>query len=244
MKRFEKSTWPRMRPSGGMMMSLTRELTILPKAAPMTMPTARSMTLPRMANSRNSFHMAPSSRLGCAIVIQSQAVVKPSAQQQAVAEIALAAIVLRPNGENIEGGTGGRDHLSSLRPLALFREGAAGLRLEGHRLALGTDSALDAETRSDALDRRLSQDAGDADRRRYLLRHALHPPRDRPPLSQARPVRRRRRRAHRGLGRQHALCQCRRHRLRHLRRSLSARAQGGPAQIQRRHLRCRRSEEH
>jgi len=39
---------------GGMMISLTSELTILPKAAPMITPMARSSTLPRMANSLNS----------------------------------------------------------------------------------------------------------------------------------------------------------------------------------------------
>src|SRR6185312_16964206 len=72
MKRLEKSTLPRMRPSGGMMMSLTSDVTILPKAAPMMTPMARSTTLPRMANSRNSRSMtnprallpAPSSRQG------------------------------------------------------------------------------------------------------------------------------------------------------------------------------------
>ena len=40
--------------SSGMIMSPTREATILPNAAPMTTPTARSMTLPFMANSLNS----------------------------------------------------------------------------------------------------------------------------------------------------------------------------------------------
>jgi hypothetical protein len=39
---------------GGMTMSLTSELTTVPKAAPMMMPTARSSTLPLMANSLNS----------------------------------------------------------------------------------------------------------------------------------------------------------------------------------------------
>src|SRR5215475_14168333 len=39
----------------GMMMSPTSEVTIAPKAAPMMTPTARSTTLPFMANSRNSF---------------------------------------------------------------------------------------------------------------------------------------------------------------------------------------------
>ncbi len=46
-------------PIGGMMMSLTKELTIVVKAAPRMIPTARSTTLPRIANSRNSRHMLP-----------------------------------------------------------------------------------------------------------------------------------------------------------------------------------------
>src|SRR5688572_16447077 len=48
-----------MKPIGGMMMSLTSELTKLPKATPMITPKARSMTLPRIAKSRNSLSMAP-----------------------------------------------------------------------------------------------------------------------------------------------------------------------------------------
>src|SRR5262245_7150863 len=44
---------------GGMITSSTRELTILPKAAPIMMPTAMSMTLPRIANSLNSLSMDP-----------------------------------------------------------------------------------------------------------------------------------------------------------------------------------------
>src|SRR5437763_16094258 len=43
-----------------MMRSLTSELTIVVKAAPRMIPTARSTTLPRIANSRNSRHMLPS----------------------------------------------------------------------------------------------------------------------------------------------------------------------------------------
>ncbi len=42
---------------GGMMMSFTSELTMLPNAAPMMTPTARSATLPRNANSLNSSRM-------------------------------------------------------------------------------------------------------------------------------------------------------------------------------------------
>src|SRR5689334_11620783 len=44
-----------------MMMSVTSESTILPKAAPMMTPTARSTTLPRNANFLNSWSMVPSS---------------------------------------------------------------------------------------------------------------------------------------------------------------------------------------
>src|SRR5215813_10597328 len=44
----------------GMMMSFTSEVTIAPNAAPMMTPTARSTTLPFIANSRNSFSMAGS----------------------------------------------------------------------------------------------------------------------------------------------------------------------------------------
>src|SRR4029077_18981165 len=43
----------------GMMMSPTSELTIPPKAAPMITPTAKSTTLPRMANSLNSLSIFP-----------------------------------------------------------------------------------------------------------------------------------------------------------------------------------------
>ena len=42
MKRLAKLTGPSSIPIGGMMMSLTRDVTILPKAPPMMMPTAMS----------------------------------------------------------------------------------------------------------------------------------------------------------------------------------------------------------
>src|SRR5262245_6610720 len=45
-------------PTGGMMMPSTRDVTILPNAAPMMTPTARSMTLPRAMKSRNSLSMS------------------------------------------------------------------------------------------------------------------------------------------------------------------------------------------
>src|SRR5271165_4073997 len=50
-------------PMIGMMMSLTSASTILPNAAPMITPTARSSALPRMAKSLNSCHMPLSSRM-------------------------------------------------------------------------------------------------------------------------------------------------------------------------------------
>src|SRR5258706_1307550 len=46
---------PTRTPISSMMMSATNDETILPKAAPMITPTARSTTLPLTANSRNSF---------------------------------------------------------------------------------------------------------------------------------------------------------------------------------------------
>src|SRR6266478_2797065 len=54
MNKSVKLTLPMTLPIGGMMMSLTTEVTILPKAPPMITPTARSTTLPRIANSLNS----------------------------------------------------------------------------------------------------------------------------------------------------------------------------------------------
>src|ERR1017187_6121750 len=54
MNKSLKLTLPIALPIGGMMMSLTAEVTILPNAPPMITPTARSTTLPRIANSLNS----------------------------------------------------------------------------------------------------------------------------------------------------------------------------------------------
>src|ERR1700732_3477146 len=59
MNLFEKSSPPVSRLTGGMMTSLTSEVTIDPKAAPMITPTARSKAFPLTANSLNSFHMPP-----------------------------------------------------------------------------------------------------------------------------------------------------------------------------------------
>src|SRR5690554_5519413 len=52
-------------PIGGMITLSTSEVTILPNAAPMTTPTARSTTLPRIANSRNSLIMPIGVSLRC-----------------------------------------------------------------------------------------------------------------------------------------------------------------------------------
>src|SRR5690606_33826514 len=49
-----KSTPPIISPIGGMITLSTKAVTMLPNAAPMTTPTARSTTLPRIANSLNS----------------------------------------------------------------------------------------------------------------------------------------------------------------------------------------------
>src|SRR3974377_166461 len=58
MKRLLKSILPSSRPRGGMRTSPTKEVTILPKAAPMMIPIAMSSTLPFMANSLNSLSIA------------------------------------------------------------------------------------------------------------------------------------------------------------------------------------------
>ena len=56
--RLEKSIFPPKREDiRGMIMSLTRESTIFPKAPPIMTPTARSMTLPLTAKALNSFMM-------------------------------------------------------------------------------------------------------------------------------------------------------------------------------------------
>jgi hypothetical protein len=49
-----KSIPPVRKDITGMMISATSELTIFPNAPPITTQTARSMTLPRMANDLNS----------------------------------------------------------------------------------------------------------------------------------------------------------------------------------------------
>ncbi|MNH26168.1 hypothetical protein D3C79_862020 [compost metagenome] len=57
MARSLKSTPPISRPSGGMITSPTKDETILPKAAPMMIPTAMSTTLPLTAKALNSLIM-------------------------------------------------------------------------------------------------------------------------------------------------------------------------------------------
>src|SRR5688500_5591945 len=57
MNRFEKSTPPNANPMGGIRMSSTNEVTILPNATPITTPTAKSTTLPLMMNSLNSLYI-------------------------------------------------------------------------------------------------------------------------------------------------------------------------------------------
>src|SRR5437764_15409057 len=52
---LEKSILPRNRPIGGITIPSTRSVMILPNAAPMITPTARSTTLPRARKCRNSF---------------------------------------------------------------------------------------------------------------------------------------------------------------------------------------------
>src|SRR5512132_2777348 len=54
MNKSLKSMPPIASPIGGMMMSLTSDVTTVPNAAPMMTPMARSRTLPRIANSLNS----------------------------------------------------------------------------------------------------------------------------------------------------------------------------------------------
>ncbi len=48
---------PKILASKGIIILFTSELTILPKAPPMTTPIAKSITLPLKANCLNSFHI-------------------------------------------------------------------------------------------------------------------------------------------------------------------------------------------
>src|SRR5689334_19127969 len=58
MNLFEKSSPPVSKPIGGIRISFTSEVMMLPKAAPMMTPTARSIALPLTANSLNSFNIS------------------------------------------------------------------------------------------------------------------------------------------------------------------------------------------
>ena len=71
------------------------------------------------------------------------------------------------------------------------REGARRVRDQEAVVALGDPAGDHAQARSHPADRRLSQDSGDADRRRHLLRHADHPARAGAALSRRRASRRR-----------------------------------------------------
>ena len=62
--RLAKSTLPSSSPTGGIRMSLTNEPTTVVKAAPITMPTARSTMLPRMMKVLNSLSMSRLLKLG------------------------------------------------------------------------------------------------------------------------------------------------------------------------------------
>src|SRR3954464_9687588 len=58
--RLAKSTLPMASPMGGMMTSSTNDLTMVPNAPPMMMPTAKSSTLPRSAKALNSLSIGES----------------------------------------------------------------------------------------------------------------------------------------------------------------------------------------
>src|SRR5476651_2803308 len=72
---------------------------------------------------------------------------------------------------------------ASLSELALLRESARGVRHQAAGVEVGRDPEHHAEARPDAADRRLSKDAGAADRRRHLLRYAAHDAGDREALA-------------------------------------------------------------
>src|SRR5207244_4357996 len=57
--RSSKLTRPSTSPIGGIRMSFTNDVTMAPKAAPITTATARSTTLPRIRNARKSLSIAP-----------------------------------------------------------------------------------------------------------------------------------------------------------------------------------------
>src|SRR5262249_42115408 len=65
-------------------------------------------------------------------------------------------------------------HPASFRRVAVLGEDPADLRHQEARLDLGADHADHAAAGPDADDRRLSPHARHANRRRHLLRHAMH----------------------------------------------------------------------
>src|ERR1041384_1451587 len=79
MNKLAKSTLPSSNPIGGIRMSLTNEVTIFPKAAPMIIPIARSITFPRITNSLNSFSIASSFFTRLCLRIQTYALTLTSA---------------------------------------------------------------------------------------------------------------------------------------------------------------------
>ena len=68
-KRLEKSIPPRSRPIIGLKISSTMEVTMDVKAAPITTPTAKSITLPRMMKALNSFSHCGSFTGMCPVIL-------------------------------------------------------------------------------------------------------------------------------------------------------------------------------
>src|SRR5262249_31985704 len=74
---------------------------------------------------------------------------------------------------------------ASFRAVAVLRKNPPDLRPQADRLAVVAHFPDHAEARPDAVDRRLSPYAGHADRRRHLLRHAMHHARARAEICRA-----------------------------------------------------------
>src|ERR1700709_1607996 len=77
------------------------------------------------------------------------------------------------------GGKDARDDPASLSTVSVLGEDSPRARPQGVELALGRDSGLDAASKTDADDRRLSPDADSANRRGILLRYPSDPARHR-----------------------------------------------------------------
>src|SRR5690606_10525727 len=97
-------------------MSLTNDVTILPNAAPITIPTAMSTTLPRMANSLNSLSIRFSSlsratcrQIGCPPEMRAGAAEIVALVQVCVYRCISARIVARTDGQSIAGGDLGNE---------------------------------------------------------------------------------------------------------------------------------------